>query len=64
MSIDTNEELARQCVEQTLSTIQDEDILEYIISVVADWETFEDADGLADMLSPLLVRFFLLFLLF
>lgn len=51
-----HEDIARQCVKQTLPTIQDEDILEYIISVVADWETFEDADGLADMLAPLLVR--------
>jgi len=57
MSTESNEELARQCVEETLSTIHDEDILEYIISVVADWETFDDAEGLADMLTPLLVRF-------
>lgn len=55
MSVDNNEEIARQCVEQTLPRIHDEDILEYIVSVVADWDTFEDAEGLADMLAPLLV---------
>ena len=58
MTTESNEEIARQCVTKTLSTIHDEDIFEYIISVVADWETFEDADGIADMLTPLLVRFF------